>query len=605
MNSPGEDIAVLMLGYEEQMLKMLREANPGLQRRFSPESDFRFEDFSDDQLEELLHRTAASAGLRWSKRAVRKAALNLLIKERIQPNFGNAGSVNSLMGRVKMAVAARGDAREIVLEDLGLDASAAGGSAQTAALLEEVQADMAKLFKGEHLQKHFSQLAARLASLEKDGEFDPSRPAAKVGSYVFVGNPGTGKTTFAKVLAKFLRAKGVLVSHQFKDESALNLQGEFLGETKGKVNRLMASAPGGMVFIDEAYNLGGGRGGGGRGTLYAQEAVDQLTYCMTEDSHKDRTIVVVAGYEREMDAMFSGANAGFRSRFKQRVVFPDWDAADVVEYLSRRCAERGRLLTEGAKQLLLSSLEQVRRRPGWANARDAEWVYDELSGVRDIRCSEEQTEEEARPTFTRADAKQAMANFDRLRPPDPLANKRGGPDGLDAEAGADDGPPVQEAEPPPQEEVEVEERFEELCVNADDDDGPPKGPSVAAALQEACVELGYDADNQKRKELIGKLHGCEGDKDFPGDILALVIAKTSKKKHEVLDELREQVTAVLEAMREAIHQAEQEQYKKDAPIREKLKEMALCPAGFDWHRDGCGWRCNGGSHYMSNEDLGF
>ena len=65
MNSPGEDIAVLMLGYEEQMLKMLREANPGLQRRFSPESAFLFEDFSDEQLEELLHRTAASAGLRW------------------------------------------------------------------------------------------------------------------------------------------------------------------------------------------------------------------------------------------------------------------------------------------------------------------------------------------------------------------------------------------------------------------------------------------------------------------------------------------------------------------------------------------------------------
>ena len=301
--------------------------------------------------------------------------------------------------------------------------------------------------------------------------------------------------------------------------------------------------------------------------------------------------------------MFSGANPGFRSRFKQRIVFPDWDAADVVEYLSRRCIERGRLLTDGARALLLSGLEQVRKRPGWANARDAEWVYDELCGVRDIRRSEEETDE-ARPTFTKADAKQAMANFDKMRPPDPYANKRGGPGGgLDAKGDSEDGPIFQEAEPPKKEAEEVEERIEELCVDADDDDGPPKGMSVAAALQEACVELGYDADNKKRKELIGKLQGCEGDKDFPGDVLGLVLAKTQKQKHEVLHELREQVAGVLEAMREAVHQAEQEQYKKDAPIREKLKEMALCPAGFDWHRDGCGWRCNGGSHYMSNEDL--
>eukprot|EP00966_Prymnesium_polylepis_P275662 6369073-Prymnesium_polylepis.1 len=91
-NSPGEDIAVLLLGYEDDMMKMLREANSGLMHRFSPESAFRFEDFTDAQLEELLHLAAAAAGLRWSKRSVCKAALNLLIRERIKPNFGNAGA---------------------------------------------------------------------------------------------------------------------------------------------------------------------------------------------------------------------------------------------------------------------------------------------------------------------------------------------------------------------------------------------------------------------------------------------------------------------------------------------------------------------------------
>ncbi|KOO53391.1 p-loop containing nucleoside triphosphate hydrolase protein [Chrysochromulina tobinii] len=408
------------------MLKMLREANPGLQRRFSPESAFHFADFSDGQLEELLHRTAAAAGLKWSSRKVRKAALGLLIRERIQPNFGNAGSVNSLLGRVKSAVAARGDAREIILADLGLDENAAGGSAKTEALLAEVEAEMSELFKAEHLRAHFNDLAARLTTLEKDGELDASRPADKVGSYVFVGNPGTGKTTVAKVLAKWLRAKGVLVSDVVGEESALNLQGEYLGQTKEKVNKLMASAIGGLVFIDEAYNLGGS--GGRRVSLYAQEAVDQLTYCMTEDTHKGRTIVVLAGYEREMNEMLANANPGFRSRFKQRIVMPDWDAADVVEYLRRRCTKKGIVLADAAQRVLLGGIDDVRerlliaadchvrKRPGWANARDAERLYDELEGLRAVRRASAGDEEE-RPTFTEQDAISALLAFDKLRPP--------------------------------------------------------------------------------------------------------------------------------------------------------------------------------------------
>jgi len=723
-NSPGEDIAVLLLGYEPEMLKMLREANPGLQRRFSPEAAFKFEDFTDAQLEELLHLAATAAGLRWSKRSVRKAALNLLVKERIKPNFGNAGSVNSLMGRVKSSVAGRGDARDIVLADLGLEEGSAGGTAETAALLAEVEKELAGLFKVEGLLKHFETLTARLGQLQKDGELDPSRPSDKVGNYIFVGNPGTGKTTFARILAKWLRAKGVLVGDGFAEQSALNLQGEYLGQTKKKVDDLMASAPGGMVFLDEAYNLGDG--GSRRGpSLFAKEAVDQLTFCMTDDAYKGRSVVVLAGYEKEMDAMLGAANPGFRSRFKQRVAFPDWDEKDVVEYLRRRCAKRGVVLTDGARGVLHGRLSSVRARPGWANARDGEYTFDELSGARATRLAEapKGAPEETTPTFTEADAIAAMDAFDRSRPPPkgstpapaasaaasggggagsgddaaPLLHltsseelaaaaaraspkllvvdffadwcgpcKRVAPEfarlasastaaavfakvdvdaaaelaqaegvsamptflvyrrGADGrvervlEAGADlkqvialvmrhgagmqaggggnggngdggggdgddddsddddDGPMLQEGGPP-QREVEREQekeevRIEEIEPEAQDgggDDGDDDLPSVAAALQEACVELGYDATNAKRKELIGKLAGCEGSRDFPPDILSLVVHKTKREEREVIDELREQVQAVVSSMGVAIFEAEQEQYKKDAPIREK------------------------------------
>ena len=729
-NSPGEDIAVLLLGYEDEMMKMLREANPGLMRRFSPESAFRFEDFTDAQLEELLHLSASASGLRWAKRSVCKAALTLLIRERIRPHFGNAGAVNSLMGRVKEALAARGDARAITLADLGLEEGASGGTAKTASLLSEVEKEIKTLFKTEGLQRHFEGLAARLTQLQRDGELDPSMPADKVGSYIFVGNPGTGKTTFARLLAKWLHAKGVLVGDGFVEQSALNLQGEYLGHTKKKVDDLMSSAPGGMVFIDEAYNLGGG---GMRGGLYAKEAVDQLTFNMTEPQYKGKSIVVLAGYEKEMDAMLAAANPGFRSRFKQRITFPDWDAADVVEYLRRRCAKKAFVLTAEAQSVLKDRLALVRTRPGWANARDAEWVYDELAGMRAQRLARDvssvnvssvnvssvnvsrdvSSASEEQPTFTLEDARGAMDAFDRHRPPPPgevggaggaamlhlrtsgalaeacaeaaprlivvdffadwcgpckrvapqyarlarthadvarfakvdvdeaaeLAKEEGvhamptfhiyrsrggmvekvfeatGVDltRLEAElarlgplVAADDGtngaPPMEEGAPPCQEVEEEREEIRIVEVEANDVDGHD-GPDVAAALQEACVELGYDESNPKRKELVAKLTGCEGSKDFPDDILGLVCQKTGKEAKDLLDELRAQVPDVLSSMREAIKEAEKEQHRLDAPIRERLKEMCLCPAGYDWHREGDGWRCNGGSHFVSNDKL--
>ena len=170
----------------------------------------------------------------------------------------------------------------------------------------------------------------------------------------------------------------------------------------------------------------------------------------------------------------------------------------------------------------------------------------------------------------------------------------------------DDAMMLRDAEPPRREQEleKEEERIVEVEPDDDDDKGG-MGVGVAAALQEACVELGYDETNEKRKELVAKLTGCDGSKDLPEDILQLVCAKTGKEAPDVLDELRSQVGGVLESMKVAIEEAEKEQHKKDAGVRAKIKEMCLCPAGFDWHRDGEGWRCNGGSHFISNDKLGL
>ena len=148
-NTPGEDIAVLLLGYEEDMMKMLREANPGMMRRFSPESAFRFEDFTDAQLEELLHLAAAAAGLRWAKRFGLQGGA-----QPAHPRADQAQLWQRWRGQLAdgPSQGGGGQPRRRALDHPvrpRLEEGAAGGTAKTAALLDEVEKDMASLFKVE------------------------------------------------------------------------------------------------------------------------------------------------------------------------------------------------------------------------------------------------------------------------------------------------------------------------------------------------------------------------------------------------------------------------------------------------------------------------
>ena len=131
-----EDIAVLLLGYKEQMAEMIRTANPGLARRFSFESAFYFEDFTDAELERLLYAAARRKGLTITRK-VRKEAVKMLARERIKPNFGNAGAVNNLIGKAALRLAStKGPfATELTLEDIG----SVGETASKVDLLAEVR----------------------------------------------------------------------------------------------------------------------------------------------------------------------------------------------------------------------------------------------------------------------------------------------------------------------------------------------------------------------------------------------------------------------------------------------------------------------------------
>jgi AAA+ superfamily predicted ATPase len=182
---------------------------------------------------------------------------------------------------------------------------------------------------------------------------------------VFMGNPGTGKTTVARMLAEIYKYLGVLRKGQLIEVDRSGLVRGYIGQTATRVQEVVEESLGGILFIDEAYTLTVNKGEGD----FGQEAVDTLLKAM-EDHRKD-LIVIVAGYTDLMDA-FLESNPGLRSRFSNFIRFDDYTAEELMEILQKNLAEQEYRLSQAAKEKAYEMLkERVAHKPdNFANARD-------------------------------------------------------------------------------------------------------------------------------------------------------------------------------------------------------------------------------------------
>ena len=625
--NPGDDIAVIMAGYKAEMLKMLRDQNPGLSRRFNPDSALMFEDFSDSELLKILGSICRADNTRASI-VVKRAAIRHLAKRRALPHFGNAGAVITMFTDAKRRMVARCKAAGIDSAQMELAVQDFTGEENPAAtdpltLLEELS-DVG------NFKTMLMKIGKRIQVKRAQG-----RTIAGIAkNFVFTGAPGTGKTTVARKMGAILHAYGLLARDDVIVTSAEDLTAEYVGQSKAKVEEQMQAARGGVLFIDEAYELGMG--------AYGQEAMTKLLAMLTEPEYMGgKTVVVLAGYTDEMHRMLA-RNPGLKSRFPPDgfVHFPDWDAGKCYELIAQRAARTKPTpyrIAPAAEGALKGGLDLLRNRPGWANARDAHALYEMVEANCEIRVAalEPGQDNEALSTFTLADANTAVAEFVASRPMD-LLDEFDGDHVLPVQEASANSAPAAVCVAARQANAQVTTALGAGEAESDQEEANPDQAhdteDLEAAFQaEAAAALQFEEDSFREliriwNESAFDPQSQEETREFEEQLrqrAQKLRGEARKRAEEALAELKRRQKEALErwkkaeAERKAREEAERVRLQaiRDAQERERKEQEALaakrleeqrqkelqrignCVAGFRWIHEGNGfYRCAGGSH---------
>jgi nitrous oxidase accessory protein NosD len=189
---------------------------------------------------------------------------------------------------------------------------------------------------------------------------------------VFAGNPGTGKTTVARLYGRILAATGLLASGHLVEADRAALVGEYVGHTAPRTQAMFRKAVGGVLFIDEAYSLAPA----GPGADFGQEAVVTLVKLM--EDHRDEVVVIAAGYPGEMDR-FVASNPGLASRFSRTLTFEDYGVDELVEIVQAQARTHQYELGPGTAPALSGYFAALDRTGRFGNGRAARQVFQEMT----------------------------------------------------------------------------------------------------------------------------------------------------------------------------------------------------------------------------------
>ncbi|MGD0239873.1 MAG: AAA family ATPase [Streptosporangiaceae bacterium] len=389
-----DNLIIILAGYEKQMESFL-SSNPGLASRFatrlkfpgySPAEMMALADFALDRRREELDPDA---------RPILWRTFEEVGRRRMADELGNGRFVRSLLEKAGQArdVRVLTESADPAPHDLvtirGGDVAAAYTELtsrmrgyEDTPTVEGAIAELDELIGLEPVKEQVRAIAAQLRVAKlRDRQGLTSQPPTR--HFVFTGPPGTGKTTVARILGRIFAALGLLVRPEVIEGHRADLVAEHLGSTAIKTNKLIDSAMGGVLFIDEAYSLH--NEGYLGGDAFGAEAVQTLLKRAEDD--RDRLVIVLAGYPGDMDR-FLRSNPGLASRFSTRVTFPSYQPADLVQISNLLAEQAGDMFDPAAKQVLGRIFRHAcdtGRIDELGNGRFARSLFERACACRDLR----------------------------------------------------------------------------------------------------------------------------------------------------------------------------------------------------------------------------
>ena len=378
---------VICAGYRKQMETMLN-SNPGLKSRFSHTTHI--EDYTAEELLQIYENAAKAKKYNFSlaDESVRMKALNMFqnMVAMKDDKFGNAREAVTKVKQTKTNINNRISAtpyeqwtpeflHTAYLDDIPFEEAAKVS-------VEDCLAELNALIGLEGVKTALTKLAHTINNEIELAKAENRTPVIPLGHYLFLGNPGTGKTTVARLMGKILHSMGALPSPKVVEVVKHNLVGRYLGDTEAVTTNVINSAMGGILFIDEAYQLAMDQ----YGKTALQTLVDRL------ENDRGKFVCIAAGYSHEMQEFIS-ENSGFESRFPQRnrIVFEDYNPDELFRIFMIHARKGGYSLDPMAENAVRGRLTVLYNNRGrsFGNGRDARNLFDEVKGNLAARLAEE------------------------------------------------------------------------------------------------------------------------------------------------------------------------------------------------------------------------
>ena len=367
----------IVAGYTRQMHDFI-DSNPGMKSRFT--QTINFEDYTSDELSQIFFNMAAARKFSMGdevKDAVKRMFDQIYIRR--DRNFGNAREARKMFNETVENQSHR------LVEEMGkhtltdadmytiVESDLPSNKSQAVRPLDEVLNDMDDFVGMRSVKNLIRRLAVQSMFMKQRSASGIGNVQQIVMNFVLTGNPGTGKTTVSRLMGELLQSMDILPTKTVVEASRATMVGKYMGETPKLVNKLCDQAMGGVLFIDEAYDICNGD------DQYGKEAVDTLMKRMEDD--RGKFVVIVAGYKDRME-MFLNTNPGLSSRFTHRLHIDDYNEDELVAIFKKMAAKQDYELSQDAEFKLMGEVCRMvmNKRESFGNAREMRNLLDTTIG---------------------------------------------------------------------------------------------------------------------------------------------------------------------------------------------------------------------------------